>query len=130
MRLHGRSCTIILHQLSPNHDRGITLFDGVLELAGGSVFVRRDVPKLIPEARQLHSHRTRPPDWRYLTTLVRVAPHLIERIKPVTAELREAFENELETELYLDAYYNGRSRLRTLGWDAVLAESTANPGVE
>lgn len=107
MTLHGKSCTIILVQLPPNHDRGVRLFEGVLEVADGDVFVRRDA-----------------------ANLVCVPPRLVERIEPVTDELREGFEIDFQTELCLRANYSGRRRLRTLGWDAVLAQSVAEPAVE
>jgi hypothetical protein len=108
MSLDGKSCTIILVQLPPNHDRGVKGLEGVLELRNGAIHLRpkdSENPVVIP-------------------------PHLLDRFEPVTDELREGFEIDFQTEFCLRAYYNGRRRLRTLGWNAVLAQATAAPPVE
>jgi len=108
MSLHGKSCSIVLVQLPPSHDRGVTGIVGVLEVNDGVVHLR---------ARESEN-------------LVVIPPHLLERFEPATDELGEFLEIEFETELCLRAYYNGRRRLRTLGWNEVLAQATAEPPVE
>jgi hypothetical protein len=49
---------------------------------------------------------------------------LADAIEEVTDDLRKGLEMDLDSQLCLRAYYNGRRRLKTLGWNAILAQSS------
>ena len=78
--LHGRSCTVLLSQGRTGY--GLILLLGTLRVAGGAVWI---LPKEGGDA-------------------VLVPPHLAGEIEPVTDELRESVELQLDSELCLRAY--------------------------
>ena len=51
-------------------------------------------------------------------------------IEEVTDDLCAGLEIDLDTQLCLRVYYRGRRRLKTLGWNAVLEQSSSASTVE
>ena len=106
--LHGRTCTIVLVGLAPSRDRGVTYRGGMIDVADG-------VARLLSRAGGEPVH---------------VPPHLLEGIEEVTDDLCAGLEIDLDTQLCLRVYYRGRRRLKTLGWNAVLEQSSSASTVE
>jgi len=98
--LHGRSCTVLLSQGRTGY--GLILLLGTLRVAGGAVWI---LPKEGGDA-------------------VLVPPHLAGEIEPITDELRERVERQLDSELCLRAYRPGGIRRKAMDWTKVLAESS------
>ena len=104
----GKSCTLVLvhwpRGVNPKQNRhgGVTLLKGFIQTADRVI-------RLMPTGG---------------SDPVLIPPHLVDKIEEVTDELRAGLEIDLDTELCLRAYYDGRATLKTLGRHAVLAESS------
>jgi hypothetical protein len=106
--LHGKSCTLILFEEPDGELGSLCTLDGVLDFsADGVVFL---LPDEGPEA-------------------VRIPPHLVELIEPVTDEHRECLDG-LASAYCLRAFYNGLLNESPIDLDAVLAKSSGDSAAE
>lgn len=102
--LNGKSCTLVLvhwprnTNRRQNHHGGIKLLEGEIQIADGVVH-------LLPTSG---------------AGPVLIPPHLVGGIEEFTDDIRVGLEMDIDTQLCLRAYFNGRSTLKALGWNAIL----------
>lgn len=99
--LHGKTCTLLLFEQPGGEIEALFLLDGTIAVTGMAV-------SLVPlEAGDV----------------VRIPPHLIDDIEPVSEEHRACIE-DIKSEYCLRAFYDGRLGDPIVDLSLVLANST------
>jgi hypothetical protein len=102
LTLHGKTCTVVLFEQPGGKLRSLGLVEGTLRVSGGAVWL------VSPEGG----------------SPLRIPPHLVDDIEPVTDEHRGYIE-EIASEYCLRAFYDGRLKQKSIDLDAVLAASSS-----
>jgi hypothetical protein len=106
--LHGKTCTLVLFEQPGGEIRALHVTSGTLDVGGDGV-------RLLPEGGG---------------DPVRLPPHLVEDVEPVTDEHR-ACVDEITGDYCLRAFYDGRlPRRGPIDLHALLARSSGPPAAE
>ena len=102
--LHGQTCAVLLFEEPGGEIESLSLVEGTLEVSGDAV-------TLLPDAGG---------------DPVRVPPHLVPAIEPLTDDHREALADITST-YWLRAFFDGRLGPEKFDLSTVLAQCSAPP---
>lgn len=105
--LHGQTCAILLFEEPDGEIESLSLVQGVLQVSGDAVL-------LLPALGG---------------TQVRISPHLVPAIEPMTDDHRACLADITST-YWLRAFFNGRLTPASIDLTAVLAKCSGPPTVE